>query len=269
MDNERTPRRGHPWLAWAVAVRLFWPLIQVLMGYATLGTQKYPAALRIVIASIALAGGVSAMAVACQPDEANGRQQPAVREVATATPKPTPTPKPPGIGVSRQVVVAVTSTPDEESGRQQLEVREVATATPKPTPTPKSPGIGVSRQSVQSTLEEFDFTFDQPRLMRDGEWIVDGRTSQGRGIVSLVGPADELNRAYILIAGGQTIDFIDAGIFLAVVAPGFKDEAATWMENNADEAVRWEGVSTTHQGVKITMDVTLELGWFELTVEPE
>ena len=167
------------------------------------------------------------------------------------------------------VVVAVTSTPDEESGRQQLEVREVATATPKPTPTPKSPGIGVSRQSVQSTLEEFDFTFDQPRLMRDGEWIVDGRTSEGRGIVSLVGPADELNRAWILIEGGQTIDFLEAAIFLAVVAPGLGDEAPIWMENNAEKAVRWGGVSTTRQGVKITMDVTLELGWFELTVEPE
>src|SRR4030095_5126436 len=63
---------------------------------------------------------------------------------------------------------------------------------------PVSIGIGIPRGTFQSSFSNAEFTFDAP-VVEEGKIRVYGRSIKGRAMVALIGPADNLSQATLML----------------------------------------------------------------------
>ena len=155
------------------------------------------------------------------------------------------------------------------------------TSTPRPTPapiaTPAPPaGLGISRFAVQSIYEQPDigFVFESSPLF-DGTPRTLGESPDGIAIVELIGEADNLSKAYILIGlpndnpGALALNAVYLLGFPINVVPGWSD-GTTWVSDNLETAIQ-NGTSTIRlTGGKTEILVELEflepLGFLSLSI---
>ena len=141
-------------------------------------------------------------------------------------------------------------------------------------------GIGVSRRALQSVFESprWEFIFDPPDTLKNGRTRVLGQSADGLGLIELVGPADNLQKAYMTVAWPDLPEErIPSAAYLltfgALAAPtwdgiNLKTQRTSWVADNIENAMLLGEVSTTHQGLRFTLDFFAELRLLSLLIEP-
>ena len=153
--------------------------------------------------------------------------------------------------------------------------RPQPTATRLPLPAPR--GIGLSRGDVQSALEP-GFVFDPPNVRGDGMTYVWGYSTDGLAFIELVGPAHNLQQAFILVSWPDIREERIPGavylqIFSALAAPTW--DYHNWLPNNIENAMLQGEVATKHRGLRITLgffhggQVLEEFRSLSLLIEPD
>ena len=196
------------------------------------------------------------------------------------------------------VVIGVVNNLPSSDTEQPAPTREQAysraTATPKLLPARTSPprptatrqpvirvprGIGVSRRELQSFFASppAPFAFDPPNTMKDGRTRVLGVSPDGLALLELIGPAHNLQQTHMTVDwSGTQAERIPSAAYLlsfaALSAPGDDSNSKTartdWVTDNVVNAMLSGQASTTHQGLRFTLEFFEELRFLSLTVEP-
>ena len=121
------------------------------------------------------------------------------------------------------------------------------------------------------------FAFDPPNTMKDGRTRVSGMSPDGLAFLELIGPAHNLQQTHMTVDwSGTQAERIPSAAYLlsfaALSAPGDDSNSKTartdWVTDNVVNAMLSGQASTTHQGLRFTLEFFEELRFLSLTVEP-
>ena len=113
--------------------------------------------------------------------------------------------------------------------------------------------------------------------MKDGRTRVFGMSPDGLAFLELIGPAHNLRQTHMTVDwSGTQAERIPSAAYLlsfaALSAPGGDSNSKTartdWVTDNLVNAMLSGQASTTHQGLRFTLEFFEELRFLSLTVEP-
>lgn len=189
----------------------------------------------------------------------------------TATPIPpsaTPNPPTPTVIIPTATPVPPTSTP----------LPPTATSIPSTPTLAASPraamsGIGRTRHDIQSIYEkpEIGFVFKEGAPVR-GQPQVLGTSKNGLAMLQIIGPEDNIYEVSMLIGVPNDNPSVVAqnAVYLLglvkVAAPDW-DGGVQWVTDNLEIAIQEGEATTTHGGLKFTLQAIKELGMVGLFIE--
>ena len=247
MNSESQPQpSGYPWWQWILAVLTFWPLFPMLV--ATLIPSTRAALMpRRIWAGYGLILLVSIIILFIVAAIVGGF------ETTQTTKSAVPT---------------------------QLPATLIPTALP-PTRVVQT-GLNVSRDQMQEPLRNRNynaFTYDQPRFRDDGTPFVMGKSSEGDALMSLIGPADNLDEVQYMFmvsnrAGGIAfVEHTTNMIQLLQLAVPAWPKPSEWIYHNTEQlldgAFPDDKVSYRREYRRISMSLSRTTGLFVLTVKSE
>ncbi len=142
-----------------------------------------------------------------------------------------------------------------------------------PSDAVKKPRIGISRFALQSLFEQKALGFKfEPATAVDGQPRVIGTTPNKLASVELIGPADNLVQATIMVGipSDDTVTLVKNAAFMAGFIKNAVPEwpeAVTWMNNNMEQASNMGKVETIVGNKQISLTIIKQLGMALITVK--
>lgn len=192
--------------------------------------------------------------------------------------------------VALVVLVAIFAPPPEEKAEPADQVPQPVnryviepTATPKPVVVPTwtpTAGLGVTRRLIQVMFQDpkrHAFVFDNLKYRDDGTPFVMGRSSDKSGMISLIGPEDDVVEIQYLFMGGMVspdstlVHVVNMNTLIMMTFPEWQS-TDIWLSDGLKLLMSnpsQDEISNHRDGKEATLSLSRSAGMLVLVIKPD